>query len=181
MPPRPNRQEKRLAAREAAKELLTTEKDSPQSVRDVLEVQAPELLRRMPRREQEILGSLQVVTAQTTITRSGPLPPAEELLEYDNVVPGRAERLLKMAENQSAHRIEMERLVITSQQDQSARGQTYGLIIGLAGILVGGILSYFGHEAVGGVVAGSTVTGLVSVFVIGKTQQNKNLAEKKPK
>ncbi len=71
----------------------------------------------------------------------------------------------------------MEKLVIASQQQQSARGQTYGLIIGLAGILTGAILSFLGHDVVGG----TTVTGLVSVFVIGKSQQNKNLAEKQPR
>lgn len=144
-----SRQERRLAAREAAKDSLNPEND--------------------------------LVATQTTITRSGPLPPAEELLEYENVIPGGAERLLKMAENQSAHRLEMEKLIITSQQRQSARGQTYGLTIGLAGILTGAVLSYLGHDWVGGTIAGTTVTGLVSVFVIGKAQQNKSLSEKKPK
>ena len=120
------------------------------------------------------------MATQTTITRTGPLPPAEELLDYDNVVPGSAERLLKMVENQSAHRIAMEQLVIASQQKQSARGQLFGFIIGLAGIAGGMALSFYGHDAVGGVIAGTTVTGLVSVFVIGKNQQRNSLAEKKP-
>ncbi len=89
--------------------------------------------------------------------------------------------MLRMAENQTAHRIEMEKLIITSQQQQSARGQTYGLAIGLTGMLTGAVLAYLGHDWVGGVIAGTTVTGLVSVFVIGKAQQSKSLSEKKPK
>lgn len=178
MPPRPSRQERRLAAREAAKELLAPEKDSPQSARDVLQAQAPEILRNLPARGQQILGELQVVT-QTTITRSGPLPPAEELLAYENVVQGSGERILMMAEKQAAHRMEMERLVITRQQDQSARGQHYGLIIGLSGIIGGCVIAYLGHDWVGGTLIGTTVTGLVSTFVMGKYQQNKDLAEKK--
>ncbi len=75
----------------------------------------------------------------------------------------------------------MERLIITSQQKQSARGQTYGLTIGLTGMLAGAVVAYLGHDWVGGIVAGTTLTGLVSVFVIGKAQQNNSLSEKKPK
>jgi uncharacterized membrane protein len=121
------------------------------------------------------------MAAQTTITaRSGPLPPAEELLKYEQIAPGCTERLLKMVENQSAHRIQIESLVIASQQKQSARGQIFGLVIGLTGILAGATLAYLGHDWVGGIIAGSTVTGLVSVFVIGKNQQNANLARKRP-
>lgn len=85
-----------------------------------------------------------------------------------------------MVENQSAHRIQIESLVIASQQKQSARGQTYGLVIGLSGILAGAALAYLGHDWVGTIIAGSTLTGLVSVFVIGKNQQNANLAQKQP-
>ncbi len=122
------------------------------------------------------------MATQTTITaRSGPLPPAEELLEYERIAPGCAERLLKMVENQSAHRIQIESLVIASQQKQSIRGQMCGLVIGLVGILAGATLAYLGHDWVGGIIAGTTVTGLVSVFVIGKQQQNANLSEKSPR
>lgn len=37
-------------------------------------------------------------------TYSGPLPLPEDLAKYDRVVPGAAERILRMAENESEHR-----------------------------------------------------------------------------
>ncbi len=120
----------------------------------------------------------EVVATQTTITRSAPLPSAEELFEYESVIPGGAERILKMAENQSSHRIELEKLIVVNQQKQSWRGQNYGFIIGLTGILMGAALSCLGHEMVGALLAGTTVTGLVSLFVIGQHRQSKDLADK---
>lgn len=36
---------------------------------------------------------------------AGPLPPAEELLKYNDAVPEAAERILKMAETQQHHRL----------------------------------------------------------------------------
>jgi|GEM_PF-4775651 len=40
---------------------------------------------------------------------SGPLPPPEQLEACGAIIPGGAERIMIMAEKQSAHRIEMER------------------------------------------------------------------------
>lgn len=42
----------------------------------------------------------------------GPLPPPSVLSEYNQVVDNGAERIMKMAENQSTHRIELEKLAI---------------------------------------------------------------------
>ncbi len=89
-------------------------------------------------------------------------------------------RLLTMVENQSAHRINIERPVITSQQVQSGRGQHYGLIIGLTGLVISGIAAILGHDAFGSIVGGGTVTGLVATFVYGKVKQSNDLAAKKP-
>lgn len=40
---------------------------------------------------------------------SGPLPSPEALAKYDQVVPGAAERIIKMAEQEAAHRQNEER------------------------------------------------------------------------
>jgi uncharacterized membrane protein len=39
---------------------------------------------------------------------SGPLPPPEDLAKYNMIVPDAAERILRMAEKQQAHRMELE-------------------------------------------------------------------------
>lgn len=85
---------------------------------------------------------------------------------------------MKMAESQGAHRMELERQVIANQLDESKRGQNYGLLIGLTGLAICLTLALTGHDVVAGVVGGTTLVGLVAVFVVGKKQQREDLASK---
>ncbi len=100
-------------------------------------------------------------------------------MQYNEAVPNGADRIMVMAEKQSAHRIEIESLVIRSQQEQSGRGQIFGLVIGLFGILAGAAVACLGHDSVGGVIAGTTVVSLVSAFIAGKQRQGRNLSQKR--
>lgn len=105
----------------------------------------------------------------------GPLPAPEQLEAYNQLIPNGAERIMAMAEKQLQHRIEIEKIVVSSQQIQSSRGQIFGLAIGVLGIISGTVLAMFGHEVVGSIIAGSTVVTLVSVFVIGRRGQQRQL------
>lgn len=104
-------------------------------------------------------------------SHSGPLPDAETLIQYNSVIPEGADRIMRMAEKQQEHRMNLENSVISSQSKQSNLGQWFGLIIGLVGIGCGTFLAYCGETTVGGIIAGGTVVSLVSVFVIGKRTQ----------
>ncbi len=104
-------------------------------------------------------------------SHSGPLPDAETIIQYNSVIPEGADRIMRMAEKQQEHRMNIENLVISSQSKQSNLGQWFGLIIGLVGICCGTFLAYSGETTVGGIIAGGTVVSLVSVFVIGKKLQ----------
>jgi uncharacterized membrane protein len=108
----------------------------------------------------------------------GPIPSPAAIERYNAIIPNGADRIMKMAEEQSAHRKEIEKTVITSQQKQSERGQIFGLIIGLLGIIIGAFLIYCGHDWAGGIIGGTTVVSLVSVFVIGKQFQQRSLKPK---
>ncbi|NQS96894.1 MAG: DUF2335 domain-containing protein [candidate division Zixibacteria bacterium] len=48
------------------------------------------------------------ISRQFTIARSAPLPPPQEFEGFERVLPGSAERILKMAEAQQSHRHHME-------------------------------------------------------------------------
>lgn len=126
------------------------------------------------RKKEEILKSVSFTLIQEKM-HSGPLPDAETLIQYNSVIPNGADRIMKMAENQQAHRIEIEKTVVSSQSSQSKLGQVFGLIIGLVGIGSGTYLASIGAKYVGGIIAGGTVVSLVSVFVLGKrAQKNKS-------
>ncbi len=95
------------------------------------------------------------------------------------MLPGLADRLVKMAETQSLHRMELEKIVIRSQQSQSSVGQWLGFAIALVCIGMGSFLVYSGHSSEGAGLMGGTLISLVGVFVYGKYQQKKDLASKR--
>lgn len=88
---------------------------------------------------------------------SGPLPPPEMLAQYDAVLPGSADRIVKMAEDQSSHRRRIE-----------SRGQIFGFVLVLVAI-VGGIgLILDGRSAEGLVPLIGALAGLAGIFVYGE-------------
>ena len=114
------------------------------------------------------------VTVQTRAESfSGPLPPPVVLKQYDEIVPGAADRILSMAESQSQHRQQLEKSVIESDIKNSRLGLHYGLVIGLVSVIGGTACILMGHQVGGSIIGGVGLTGLVGVFVYGSTQRKK--------
>ncbi|MGD0060844.1 MAG: DUF2335 domain-containing protein [Verrucomicrobiia bacterium] len=145
-----------------------------------LEATAPGVLNNIPRDKRRALFLASVQVTETLVVRRGPLPDPDDLAKYGQIIPEGADRIMRMAEDQSKHRIAIETTVINSQQIQSRRGQVFGLIIGIFGIIAGAVVALLGHDAVGGVIAGTTVVSLVVAFVTGRRVQQKELQEKRP-
>lgn len=103
----------------------------------------------------------------------GPLPSPKDLDEYDKIVPGAAERIISMAEEQAKHRQGLEKVVIESDIKDSKTGLYFGFIIGLVAIISGTICIVYGHSIAGGVLGGSAVPGLTAVFVYGSRQRRR--------
>ena len=111
--------------------------------------------------------------------RRGPLPDPADLEAYNKIIPNGADRILKMAEAQSAHRIEIEKVVICSQQKQATRGQWFGLTIGLYGLSLGAYVGISGFPWLGASLGGATLVSLVVAFLKSKTEQAKDLSQKR--
>jgi len=84
--------------------------------------------------------------AVSSVHYQGPIPPASELTGINNVVPGGADRVIRMAESQARHRQDMEKVVITSQQSQTAQGQWFAFIIALMLVAAGTFCILKGHD-----------------------------------
>jgi uncharacterized membrane protein len=138
----------------------------------------PKALERFPKDQRPQIVNLVASVAFQFSHFSGPLPPPETLARYEQVLPGAADRIFKMAESQSSHRQALEANTIGQQVRQSGRGQLYALFVSLA--LIGGAvwLSLAGHPIVGGLFGGGTLIGTVTVFITGKRVQVTSLAEK---
>ena len=99
---------------------------------------------------------------------SGPLPPAGQLQQYDQVVPGAAERLIAMVEEEQRHRHSVEREAVDIERERLVsipkRGQSLAVFLAL--VLLGCAVYLFaqgsrvGGGAVLAVLTGGAVAGL---------------------
>ncbi|MEZ4104536.1 MAG: DUF2335 domain-containing protein [Candidatus Paceibacterota bacterium] len=110
---------------------------------------------------------------------SGPLPHPDVLHRFEEVSPGAAERIIKMAEEQSSHRRNLEKKVIESDIYRSKWGQILGFIIAIVGLSVSAVIGVFGNPVAGSIMGTGTVAGLVWVFMYGSRLKSEELKEKK--
>ena len=109
---------------------------------------------------------------------SGPLPPPNALREYDLVLPGAAERIMVMAEIQSAHRQSLEKKAIGGDTWRSNLGLFAGFIVAVTGWAACAYFAYLGHPTQGAIVAGADLVALVGVFVYGTKSRKAERTQK---
>lgn len=147
------------------------------NVEELIAREAPAALDAIPPEVKRRL-SLTRVEAQLT-ARSGPLPPASELAEYCKHIPDGGDRIMRLAENQAEHRLEIEKRAVTSQLLESSRGQWFAFLITLFGIGATCWLSGTDHPAVAGVLGTGTFGNIIVAFILGKSGILKSLAAKR--
>jgi uncharacterized membrane protein len=109
-----------------------------------------------------------VTIGQTTFAlTTGPIPPPEQLAAYDQIVPGAANRILTMAEHEQNGRLS----ILTAQVRQSARGQWMAFTLALCFLAASVWVTLAGSPIVGGVLGGTTVVGIVAMFITGQALQ----------
>lgn len=118
----------------------------------------------------------------------GPIPPPESLEYYEHILPGSADRILGMAEqnsqsfrDQAARHLSLDESSEQNRHDETTRGQRFGLFTVLAMCLLAGLAMVKGYEAVAGIICSTTIVAVAAVFVTGRrhaepakkdTQQN---------
>lgn len=105
---------------------------------------------------------------------AGPLPHPNHLEQFEAVQLGAADRIIKMAEQQLAHRQEIESHVVKSSLKLEAKGQWFAFGITLA--IVGGgfyVISQ-GYSIEGLVPMIGAITTLAGIFIYGKWKNQKN-------
>ena len=123
----------------------------------------------------------QVVTHQSmTAGYSGPLPLPAHFREYEEILPGAAERILALTEKQSAHRQYLEKHVAKGDGRRAWAGLvTGGLLAG--GCIGGGIwLVSLGHATGGIAISTASVVSLASVFVYGSRSRRLERIQQRP-
>lgn len=134
---------------------------------------------------QNDLESLQEtqVHQSVSISRSvwsGPLPNPQTLAGYGSIDPSFPDRIIALTENEAGRRYELERehlRLVGADAAQSrverGRGQWMGFLSCLVLVVIGSIAAFTDRETVASVIFGSTILGVVTVFVLGKTRKEK--------
>jgi uncharacterized membrane protein len=109
----------------------------------------------------------------------GPLPPPEMLKAYDIVQPGLAQQIFELAQTQAEHRMELEKAVVFGDGRRSWVGLLLGFIIACLFLGSSTYIIVQGHDLAGGILGGSGLVSLVSVFIYGTNARSKERAEKR--
>lgn len=107
------------------------------------------------------------MTVSATQVWSAPMPPPEVLKKYEELIPGAANRILKMTEGQTEHRIQIEKIVIKGDSFRGLLGLIFGFIVSVIALLGGVYIIDKGHDWAGGVLVGLDLVGLAGCFVYG--------------
>jgi len=97
----------------------------------------------------------------------GPLPKPEDFGGYESILPGAADRILKMAEQQSIHRQKLEQSVII-----------FALILGLSYLFAGMYVTIKGYDWKGIALGIGGLASLVGVFIYGSSQKKRERESK---
>ena len=99
------------------------------------------------------------------VVAAGELPAADTISTYEEVLPGAADRILRMLETQAEHRMSMERTLVEGAARTERLGQLMGLVIVLVVFLVGAVLIVSGHQIPGTLLAIADLGVLVAVYL----------------
>lgn len=75
---------------------------------------------------------------------SGVLPRPEDFAKFGEILPSAPERLLRMAELEQQHRIDLEAKIVPENMKAGARGQWLGAIISLVALVLAALMAWMG-------------------------------------
>lgn len=110
---------------------------------------------------------------------SGPIPSANELRKYEDIVPGAADRILKMAEEQSRHRRKMESEMLVASIRAERVGQILGFLIFLVALVAGIVLMILGKDAIGLITSLGSLAAIIGLFIYSRNTGKTELTKKK--
>lgn len=114
---------------------------------------------------------------------SGPLPLPQHFEEYERICPGAADRILTLAERQTAHRHSLEGKDLDARIDDrktvrnlEKRGQGFGFLIGVVAIIAGAMVAIrnpaISGSLAGGFISCSGIATIVGAFIYGRKSTN---------
>ena len=118
----------------------------------------------------------QSISAVSSQTFKGPLPPPEMLARYNQLCPGFAERILQLAEREAENRHTLEQTQteiaakdIPAAREETKRGQWMSFVITIVAFISAVVCACINQPWVAGVIAGATLVSVVSTIMRRKS------------
>ena len=78
-----------------------------------------------------------------------------------------------MAEKSLDSRISNEKTIIETRLKQSGRGQILGFVLAVFFGVMAGVLAFFGHDVLAGIIASGDIISLAVIFVLNREPREK--------
>lgn len=143
---------------------------APRSVVDVVEP----LLTELPATKKK--EALRVISQ--SIQYQGPLPPPEMMARYGELIEDGPNRLMRLLEKQTDHRIQMESQLVGTRVSTTKHGQYFAAGLSAFFGIIALVLGISGHDWLAGTICVTTIIGLATVFVLGKEPGTKSSPDK---
>jgi|GEM_PF-4638317 len=119
--------------------------------------------------EQRVLG---FVKREECHIFQGPMPSPEALKSYCEIVPDFGERSLCLLERESEHvqkiemrKIDLEEKEVVARIRLADRGQIFGFVVCMVGLIAGAVLLGLGHDTAGKYFSGGSLALIIAVFL----------------
>lgn len=114
----------------------------------------------------------QVVSLVTEERFSGPIAHPRHLKEYEEICPGAADRIIRMAENNLNHAQTVQILAVEGDIADLRAGRRYGFFALLALIVAASGAAYLDHELIAGAFLGAGALGVIGQLIQGRHQKS---------
>lgn len=109
---------------------------------------------------------------------SGPLPAPHALAEYNEIVPGIAEKIFEMADRQSRHRQALEQKVVRGNIRNETLGVVFGSILFALGLGFAAWLAWLGYDETALVAMVGDILAFVGLMIFGRRRDQQELSRK---
>lgn len=135
----------------------------------------PEIIERTA---QEVTDKVMLLLRQESF--SGPIPPPKLLQEYDRIVPGAADRIIRDFESNSKHVRECEALALNAgiERDKVNHKSAERLVWAMLLLIL--VFTLTGHEKVASAIAVATVGAVITGFLHHRKQKKEEQDEEQP-
>jgi uncharacterized membrane protein len=142
-----------------------TELAVPPNGEKAIEAEISRIIPNMPPEKRRLVAT---AAMEVVVQHSGPLPPPQMLAGYDQVLPGLADRIVAMAENQLQHHQDMDRKALDGEISDRKLGLISSTVITITALVISAWVAVSGYPILGGALAGVTLLGIVSALIGGR-------------